>query len=109
MTASAFAMLGLDQRAAVYTRSPDGTHSVPGLSAVPVRVCGISTEGAGLERSELAGSRTLLWGPLEALPEGCEVEVSGERWTAVRGTQARLRGPDGGVVYQRCDLVRADG
>lgn len=104
----AFVMLGLDQLATVYTRGPDGTHTVAGLSEVPVRVCSVSTEGAGLERAELAGARRLLWGPEEALPEGCEVEVQGERWTVQRGTQARWRGPDGGVVYQSADLVRAD-
>lgn len=108
MSASAFVMLGLDQRATVYTRGADGAHSVVALSAVPVRIVSDAAEGPGLERAERVGARRLLWGPHEALPEGCEVEVAGERWTVERGTQRPWRGPDGGVVYHSAGLVRAD-
>ena len=101
-------MLGLDQTATVYKRGPTGAFDVVTGSALAVRLCAVSSEGAVVERTELAGTRRLLWGPGAALPEGCEVEVEGERWTVQRGTQARLRGPDGAVVYQRCEVVRSD-
>ena len=106
---SAFAMLGLDQRATVYGRGADGAHSAVLAQDLPVRLASPASEGSATERAELAATRRLLYGPEPALPEGCEVEVDGERWTAVRGTQARWRGPTGDVVYQTCELVRASG
>jgi hypothetical protein len=101
-------MIGLDQLGTVYLRGSGGTHTAPSGGPFPVRLCAVSSEGSSTERAELAATRRLLWGPTDAVPEGAEVEVEGERWTAVRGTSARMRGPTGAVVYQRADVVRAD-
>lgn len=101
-------MIGLDQTGQVYVRGPDGTFTVAAGGPFAVRLCGPATESSALERAELSGARHILWGPVEVVPDGCEVEVEAERWTLVRGSQARYRGPNGGVVYQRADVVRAD-
>jgi hypothetical protein len=101
-------VIGLDQVATVWTRGVGGGHTVLVKSGLRCRLSAVAVEGSAAERAELSASRRLLWGPEYQLPEGCQVEVEGERWTAVRGTQARMRGPTGAVVYQRCEMVRAE-
>jgi hypothetical protein len=102
-------MLGLDQLATVYVRGPDDTFNVVHRDNLPVRLSSVGEEGTASERAELAATRNMMYGPGYTLPEESEIEVENERWTIVRGTQSRWRGPDGRVYYQRVNLVRSDG
>ncbi len=101
-------MIGLVDTAVVYTPTATGYTDVAN-AALPCRLALVATDTAatGQDRTELASTRRLLWGPDYLMPENAQIEVDGERWNVRPGTLAAVRGPSGNVVYRRCEVTRA--
>lgn len=103
-------MIGLDQTARVLGANPgSGAHDVVLVAALPCRLLTAPPVGAmpPAERDELLSRHRLLWGPTTTIPETAQILLAGQRWAMRAGTADAVRGPDGAVVYQRCDVVRA--
>lgn len=103
-------MLGLNAVANVYT--PNGTtgaFTVLAKSNLVCRLAYIQTGPAdvGQERENIGSRRRLLWEDNYTMPDTAQVEVESQRWNVLAGTFGALTGPDGSVVYRRCEVVRA--
>lgn len=103
-------MYGLDQSATVYT--PNGTtgaFDVAAKSGLACRLAYIQEGGTGIggEREDIGSRRRLLWAENYTMPDTAQIEVDSQRWNVLAGTFGQLRGPFGGVVYRRCEVVRA--
>lgn len=102
-------MIGLDQTLDIYTAAASGAYTVAGTAGVACRLALVPTDTTptGTDRAELASTRRLLWDAAVTLAETAQVEVDSVRWNVVPGTLAAVRGPNGSVIYRRCDVVRA--
>lgn len=109
-------MLGLDQRATVYSpNGADGDYDVLEkedlacrLAVLGARSVDAGAVATGEVRAEETDSRRLLWEPGYVMAETVQIEVDGERWNVVAGTFAAVRGPGGAVKYRRCTVVKAE-
>ncbi len=102
----------LNQWGTVYTPAAiGGAFTVVARADLPCRLSLVGARGAasGSERAELLARRQLYWDASYALPAYCQVELSGERWTPVVGTeQAPTHPATGEVLYRAIDVVRAE-
>lgn len=103
-------MYGLDQSANVYT--PNGTNgdfTTLAKSGLVCRLAYIQQGGSdiGGEREDIGQRRRLLWAEAYTMPATAQIEVGGERWNVLAGTDGAIRGLNGAVVYRRCEVVRA--
>ena len=55
-------------------------------------------------RAELLARRVLAYDATIKLGRGHQVEINGERWNPVSGTNIDARSADGQVIYRRCDV-----
>lgn len=103
-------ILGLDQRATVYTPDSDGAWTVQAKANLKCRLThsALSAASVGEYREEGTGQYVLLWEPDYVMPEDAQLLIDSERWNVVEGTARALRGPLGNMVYRRCLVVRAD-
>jgi hypothetical protein len=102
-------MIGLDQRATVYTPDPaTGAATVLARSGLACRLA-IATvpQEPSEERAEIDARRLLLWEPGYVMDETAQVEIDSVRWNLRPGTLAAVRGPGGAVLYRRAEVVRA--
>jgi hypothetical protein len=101
-------MVGLDQRADVYTPDPTtGAYTVLARAGLACRLALASVPQEPVEeRAERDARRLLLWEPGYALAETAQIALGGERWNPRPGTFAVARGPGGGAIYRRCEVVR---
>lgn len=101
-------MLGLDQTATVRTpNASNGRFDVTATTGLECRLVRSVGGASAVDRAEIAASGTLLWDASYVMPAQAQVEVSGERWNVVRGTEALLRGPTGTSHHRRALVERA--
>jgi hypothetical protein len=102
-------MIGLNVLANVYTPGANGDFTVLAKANLLCRLAYIQQGGSdiGGQREDIGSRRRLLWAEVYTMPETAQVEVSGERWNVLAGTVGAMTGPDGSVVYRRCEVVRA--
>jgi hypothetical protein len=95
--------------AAVYTPDPTtGAYTVLARAALRGRLAVVTlTAPMGAGRAELASARRWLFPAGYTLPDTAQLAVDGVRWNVVAGSVAAERGPGGGVIIQRADVVRA--
>jgi hypothetical protein len=58
------------------------------------------------ERAELAKLRNLHFDASYTLPEGAQIEVGGQRWNPVAGTEGEVK-PFSAVIQKRVDVIEA--
>ena len=93
----------------VYTPDPTtGAYTVLARADLRGRLAVVTiTAQMGAGRAELASARRWLWGADYTLPETAQLAVDSVRWNVVAGSVAAERGPGGGVIIQRADVVWA--
>lgn len=98
-----------DQIGTVYTANvTTGRFNVLAKSNLACRLLHISLRPAttGPDRAELASKRDLIFDPLYAMPEQCQVLVDNVMWAPEAGTFGSFRDWDSTVVYKNCIVVR---
>ena len=102
-------MFGLIDSANVYTpNATDGDFTMLAQSGLACRlaVARRGPEDVGGEREDIGARRRLLWEAAYTMPDEAQVEVGGVRWNVLAGTFSDIRGPDGSVVYRRCEVTK---
>lgn len=97
-------MIGLDQRATVYTADGSGDYTVTAKSNLPCRliVQGVrSAEAPADERADPARNTFLMWGPDYTMPSNAQVAIDGQRYNVQPHTVAKPRNALSAVEYQR--------
>lgn len=100
--------IGLDQISTIYARDASGVYNVVLTTELPcrlVQVRGSFSDQQG--RAELARMRRFLWDPGYEMPAYSQVEVAGERWNPIEGTENAPRGPFGMLHHRSVDVVRS--
>jgi hypothetical protein len=102
-------LIGLDQQADVFVAEANsGRYTVLTKSQLACRLVHMPLRhvSTGADRAELAGMRNLIFDPEFILPEECQVEVDGTRWSPRPGTFGAYRDWNSNLAYRRCDVVR---
>ncbi len=102
-------MIGLIHTATVYTPSAaTGEYTVVAQSNLACRLAYIQQAAANLdnERAAIGENRRLLWETAYIMPDDAQVEIGGERWNVRAGTYGAPTGPDGNVIYRRCEVTK---
>lgn len=101
-------MFGLDQIATVYIpNATDGDFTTVAKSNLACRLAYIQQGGSdiGGEREDIGQRRRLLWAEDYTMPAEAQIDVDSERFNVLAGTFGSVRGPNGSVVYRRCEVV----
>jgi hypothetical protein len=103
-------LFGLVHIATVYT--PNGTtgeYTVVAQSNLPCRLVYIQNAPGALEneRAAIGENRRLLWSDEYVMPDEAQVDINGTRWNVRAGTYGTPTGPDGTVIYRRCEVTQA--
>lgn len=103
---------GLDNLATIFTPAVGGSYTVVAKANLACRLALVSAETAagGAERSELLRRRQLLWEEAYTIPRNAQVEIDGQRWNPVSGSQAVVySGLGAGRAYhhRHCELTEA--
>lgn len=99
--------IGLDQTATVYERIAGGAHTAVIKTGLACRIVSIrGTTATATQRTEMGRLRRFLYDPSYELPDNVQVEVDGDRWNPIIGTDAapRLMGQ---LHHRSIDVVRA--
>lgn len=102
-------MIGLDQRANVFTPATvSGRYTVLAKANLACRLLHVNRVPAATasDRDELAARRDLIFDPDYLMPEKCQLDVDGIRWTPQAGTFGAFRDWNGDVIYRRANLIR---
>lgn len=89
----------------------DGAYTVQTASGVR---CRLIEFGSGMtrsreERASMIGYMLLVYDPAATvLPDDAQVEMRGDRWNVVAGSDTDFRGPTGKVAYHSCDVALSD-
>lgn len=89
----------------------DGAYTV--LTGTGVR-CRLIEFGSGMargreERAAMIGYMMLVYDSAStALPDDAQVEIRGDRWNVVVGSDTDFRGPTGVIAYRSCDVAFAN-
>jgi hypothetical protein len=98
-------MLGLVDRAIVYTENPTtGIYDVALFQNVRCRLEHIGGGNSVAERAEFSEMRHLVFEISYDMPEDCEILIAGTRYNPVAGTFARLRGTNSRKIVKSCDV-----
>lgn len=102
-------LVGFDQRATIKTAVAAGDYTTVAKAELRCRLCrpGMQAEAANDDRPDATVTHFLLYEPGYTMPAAALVEVDGERWKVVEGSDDLARGPGGAVAYRRCGVVRA--
>lgn len=98
----------LDQTATIYGEAASSGRYTQVLKdylecrLVPVNTMSPQAQG----RAELMAQRDFYWSPAYFMPEHCQIDVEGVRWSPMAGTFQRLRAGDSAALICKCAVIR---
>lgn len=104
-------MLGLVDRASVYTENP-GPGGVYDVLVKTNLHCRLEHVGGGQSVSDRAAMREIRHLVFEIsynMPEDCEILIDGQRWNPIPGTFARMRGVNNRRIIRAVDVASVRG
>lgn len=106
-------MLGLVDRANVYTENASGVYDVVAKQNLRCRIEHLGGGNTVQERADMAELRHIVWEIGYEMPEDCELQLvnrvtsapEGPRYNPMPGTFARYRGTNSTRKIRACDLM----
>jgi len=101
-------MFGISTSATVYTpNATDGDFTVEAQTIV-CRLAYVKREPENVadDREDIGERRRLLYTTDYTMPDTAQVAIDGVRWNILSGTYGAITGPNGSVVYRRCEVEK---
>lgn len=105
-------MMGLVDRARVFTEASNGNYTVVAKSELRCRLEHVRGGQSQEARADLASIRHLVWQGDYEMPSDCEIQLlnkagnpEGSRWNPIDDTFGFLRGAGNTKKFRICDVV----